>query len=289
MSQRIRYSIVMFAHNEEANIATSLESAHQQTNDGLTRLLVIANGCKDRTVEIVRGIQASPGLDHLALVELALGDKCNAWNHYLHELADDVDCHFFVDADVFFSENCFEQLARQLTVAAPTAHAVAGMPLSGRNADFYRSLVIERSCFFGNLYGLSNAFVRLVQDRNFRLPIGLNWIDSFLTKAVNTDLGFGRDNLPGRVTYLPEVGFRFQSLSPLRRRDIQLYLNRIARYELGKLQEVHLDRLPPEEWPRDMRAINERILYNFEEEAAQVSVLKRILARRRLTRLLAAH
>jgi hypothetical protein len=83
-----------------------------------------------------------------------LGDKCNAWNHYVHNVADeDTLCHFFVDADVVFSQQCFPLLIDKITKANDSCHIIAGMPLSGRNLEFYQSLVTERFCFFGNLYG----------------------------------------------------------------------------------------------------------------------------------------
>lgn len=287
-----RYNVVMFAHNEAASITNTLSQAYTQCDERLQRFFVIANGCTDDTVGVVSATFDQLGDDRLRLVDLAVADKCNAWNHYVHELADDVDCHFCIDADVLFSAGCFPRLAELLAAATEAAagvnppHIVAGMPLSGRNRAFYESLVRERACFFGNLYGMSRHYMNLLRRENFRLPMGLNWIDSFLTKAANTDLGFGVENLPNRVIYTEGVGFYTQSLSMFRWDDIQLYKNRIARYELGKLQERHLDRIPAKEWPADMKAINRLIWERFEEETTELTALKRWLVKRRLVRLL---
>lgn len=284
------YSIVMFAYNEADNISTSITSVFDAVDAGLSRFIVIANGCSDNTADVIARCKDDLKFKKLEVIELAIGDKCNAWNHYVHEVAStDDDCHFFVDADVSFSKHCFPKLAEKLYAVEPTPNAIAGLPLSGRNVHYYQSLVRERSCFFGNLYGLSKKYLAMIREQRFRLPRGLNWIDSFLTKAANTDIGFGAQNLPGRVTFLEDNGFFVDSLSPLRLSDISLYKNRIARYELGKIQEFYLDALPVQDWPENMHKINQDIAKNFKIKSGHLSWLKRVLVARRLHRLINNH
>lgn len=276
----------MFAYNEEKNIEKSVNSIFNNVSENLQTLTVIANGCTDNTVGCLQQLKEEKDYEKLNIVNLAIGDKCNAWNEYMHNLHTNSEVHFFVDADVQFSEECFDKLFKTLIQSPEETVAIAGMPISGRNKDFYRSLITERSCFFGNLYGLKRCFVEKVKQENFHLPIGLNWIDSFLTKAVNTDIQFFNYNLPNRVTYLEGAGYFFDSLSPFKRSDIKLYFNRIARYELGKLQEKHLDKLKIQDWPKDMKKINLLINQNFVQEAVALSAFKRYLARKRLSKLL---
>lgn len=280
------YNIIMFAYNEQNNISNSLKSVYKNKSTSLKSVYLIANGCTDKTVECAEQLKNALDFSELNIINIRMGDKCNAWNHYMHDLADGVDCHFFIDADVNFSKNCFELMHDKLINSANAEVAIAGLPLSGRNIDFYRNLVVERACFFGNLYGLSHQFITRIRETNFHLPIGLNWIDSFLTKAVNTDIQFFNYNLPNRVTYINNVGYSFESLSPFKQADIKLYLNRIARYELGKLQETHLDALHVANWPKDMKQINKNIDEQFTQETKSLSIFKRFLVRRRLTKLL---
>lgn len=282
----LKYNIVMFAYNEQDNIETSITSVFNSTNEYLHRFYVIANGCTDNTVRVAEEVKQKLNFDKLTVHEIELGDKCNAWNTYVHELADEVTVHFFVDADVRFSPDCFPKMAEKLHASPDQTVIIAGMPLSGRNLDFYRSLVIERSCFFGNLYGMKWSYIQRIREKSFYLPIGLNWIDSFLTKAANTDLSFGKENLPNRTTWLDGVGYDFEKLSVFKLSDIRLYINRIARYELGKIQEVFLDRLPSEQWPRDMTPINEQIDADFDALTKHLGPIKKRMVRKRLTRLL---
>lgn len=280
------YNIIMFAYNEQNNIFNTLGSVYNNKSIELNKVYLIANGCTDKTAEYAAQLKSELEFSELTIVNLQLGDKCNAWNYYMHNLADDVGCHFFIDADVNFSENCFQLMHDKLINAENAEVAIAGLPLSGRNIDFYRSLVVERSCLFGNLYGLSNQFIKRIHETKFHLPIGLNWIDSFLTKAVNTDIQFFNYNLPNRVAYINNVGYSFESLSPFKQADIKLYFNRISRYELGKLQEKHLDALDVAHWPKDMKIINQKINDSFAQESKSLSIVKRFLVRKRLTKLL---
>ena len=83
--------------------------------------------------KLIKEMKSSLLFDKLSITELVVGDKCNAWNYYMHELADDIDIHFFVDADVSFSACCFQKMASTLYSSQPETVAIAGLPLSGRN------------------------------------------------------------------------------------------------------------------------------------------------------------
>lgn len=279
------YNIVMFAYNEANNLRHSLTNVFKNIDDRVQEVYLLANGCTDNTVEIANKLKKELDFKKLQIVEIALGDKCNAWNHYIHNINVDADCHFFIDADVVFSDKCFPILYDEMMANKPIPNIIAGYPLSGRNLSFYQMLVEERACFFGNLYGASKHYIKMVRDKGFYLPIGLNWIDSFLTKAANTDIKFKKDNLSNRVIYKKGVGFQFESLSPFKFSDMKLYKNRIARYELGKIQEIYLDHIKVEEWPVHMDDINQDILQNFHLKSSHLGFFKKILVKQRLKKL----
>ncbi len=256
------YSIVMFAYNEERNIVNSVSSVFSNVNENLDQLFVLANGCTDSTVAILKELQKK--YDKLNVIEFSLGDKCNAWNEYVHNIAPQSDAHFFVDADVQFTKQVFPNLTGVLN-NSNTANAVAGLPFSGRNKAYYRSLVTDRSCLFGNCYGLSKRFINLIREKKFKLPIGLCWIDSAITKAVNTDIDEQHNAFPNRVVHDPKCGYTFSSLNFFKIDDIKLYLSRIARYQTGKFQECYLEKLEFNEWPKNLNEINQTILKEISE------------------------
>jgi len=272
------YSIVMFAYNEEKQIERSVNSVFDNIDNSLEQLIVIANGCTDKTVSKLEVLKETH--KQLKVVELSIGDKCNAWNEYIHNIASNCDVHFFIDADVQFNKNVFPKLFNKL-VSTESAHAIAGLPFSGRNKNYYRSLVTERSCLFGNCYGLKQEFIELVKRSDFRLPKGLCWIDSAITKAVNGDIKYQDTNIPGRVTYDLECGYQFTSLNPFKKDDRSLYFSRIARYTTGKLQEEYLNKLDFKDWPLDLNQINQQILQGIQHKEIKVPfyLKKRIVNR----------
>jgi glycosyltransferase involved in cell wall biosynthesis len=277
----------MFAYNEAGHIDFALKNVFNNVDDRLQNVYLLANGCTDNTIQIAEKTKSELQTNKLKIVEISIGDKCNAWNHYIHDIGENADCHFFVDADVIFSHNCFPILFDELNKTEPKPNIIGGYPLSGRNLDFYRWLIEERSCFFGNLYGATQEYIEMIRDKNFYMPVGLNWIDSFLTKAANTDIEFYSKNLPNKVIHKKGVGFEFESLSPFKWADIKLYKNRIARYELGMIQETYLDKLKRQDWPRRMHGINLDISSHFDEKAKHLGPIKKYLVKKRLHKLIA--
>jgi len=255
-----RYSVVTFAYNEEKNIAAAIKSVLANCDERAIHFTVVANGCTDRTVDIaeqsVRG-----AVIPCSVLEIKFGDKCNAWNDYIYNHLPEADAHFFVDSDVTFTEKAFPKLFDELMVMRDM-NAVTGLPQNGRNASHYVELATRYSCLFGNLYGLKDEFVRRMVEKRIRLPIGLNWIDAQITKLVNDNLEYRKNDYKARVAFLQGVGYSIESLKLWSLDDVRLYINRISRYKAGQLQEPYLDALPFVEWPNTMAEINQDILNN---------------------------
>ncbi|MDD4863067.1 MAG: glycosyltransferase family 2 protein [Alishewanella agri] len=252
------YSIVAFAYNEERSIGATLASILKNTDSQLAHIAVIANGCTDRTADIAQAVLEQQAPCAFEVVNLELGDKCNAWNQYVYHYLPDCAVHFFVDSDVTFTKHAFPKLFQQLQ--ASDRVAVTGLPQTGRNLAHYTELATRYSCMFGNLYGVKQEFLDRLKKQHIKLPAGLSWIDSQLTKLINHNLSADKSEYTHQVTFLEGAGFTFDSLKPWRRDDIKLYLNRITRYKVGQLQERYLDPLPFVDWPVTMNEINARIL-----------------------------
>ena len=61
----LNISVLVPAYNEEINIKSTIESILKQNYLGLIKIIVIDNGSKDRTLEILQSIQA----DNLVILE----------------------------------------------------------------------------------------------------------------------------------------------------------------------------------------------------------------------------
>lgn len=251
-------SVAIFAYNEEAFIAANLRSVMAEcASFPCWSVVVLANGCSDRTVAIARAVAADE--PRVKTIELPLADKCNAWNTYVHEHVNDGAFHVFMDGDVRSAPGSFARMLATLS-ACDHATAVAGLPLSGRNREVYSRYVRDRGWIFGNLYALRQSHLAKLVARNIRLPLGLRGNDHMITRFAHSDLGPPWHEDPTRVVYDESAGYCFDSLQPFRARDVRIYFRRKITYRLRELQLKRIWDIPLDQLPEDMDDINRDIL-----------------------------
>lgn len=235
------WAVAVFAHNEETTLADCLRSVDAAACGRPVQVWVLANGCTDRTVERAREYaQCAP---HVQIAEIALGDKANAWNAFVHELAPPASCYFFVDGDVRISERAFVDLAAALRNDAHV-HIAAGVPGSGRNqAASERGIIVERGVQ-GNLYAASSEFVRRARSLSVRLPIGYVREDGLVGALAKWN--FAPETNPwddDRVVVVTSARFFFKSVSPLELRAWPKYWRRLVRYSTGRFETVMMRKI----------------------------------------------
>lgn len=114
----MRFTLIIPAHNEEAVIARCLRTALADAPDPASiEVIVAANGCSDRTVEVAK--QAAPGA---TILDLPVGSKTGAIN--AANAAASGFPRIYLDADIECSFHSLEAIARALLepnvmVAAP--------------------------------------------------------------------------------------------------------------------------------------------------------------------------
>ena len=108
-------SIVIAAHDEEAVIARTLGRLREVVADGLVEVIVVCNGCQDRTAEIARGV---PGV---RVLELARPSKTAALREGDRVAAPGP--RIYLDADVDLTGR-----AAVATMRALSEGALAGRP-----------------------------------------------------------------------------------------------------------------------------------------------------------------
>lgn len=257
------FSIAVFAHNEERSIANALRSIIAAA-DGLSefRITVLANGCTDDTRGAVRRFAARE--PRVQLVEIALGDKCNAWNTYVYDLLDDSPAQFFMDGDVRCSSHAIATMRAKL-LASDHATAIAGVPCSGRSRLFYQTYIEKWGWLYGNLYGVKRTQLQNLVAAGLRLPLGLRGNDHFITRFMHSDLAPPWAEDRRRVIFDPNAGYLFDRLMPFRPRDIRLYYRRRVIYRWRELQLALIAEIPLTNLPPDMTEVNRRIREDLEQ------------------------
>jgi glycosyltransferase involved in cell wall biosynthesis len=100
-------SIIIPAHNEEAVIGRLLKSLTNGAEPGELEIIVVANGCNDRTAEVARAFGAP-----VRVIETEVGSKVHALN--LGDRAATSFPRFYVDADIVLDLNALRRLAVSL-------------------------------------------------------------------------------------------------------------------------------------------------------------------------------
>ncbi|MDO9094861.1 MAG: glycosyltransferase family A protein [Rubrivivax sp.] len=226
------WPVMVLAHNEERHIEACLDSIFAADPDRRFEVYVMANGCTDRTEAIVSNYGRKRPEVHL--VSIQMGDKCNAWNVFIHETikasCPGRDIYFFMDGDATAEAGAFKAMSLGLD-RVPHANAAAAVPLTGRNAARDREAMVQEHALVANLYALRGSFVDRLQVQGVRVPLKLEGDDGMIGAFVKWDLApttNGTDDK--RIVVCPDAGFRFESFKPTRLSDWKVYWKRAVRY-----------------------------------------------------------
>ena len=229
---------MVLAHNEERHIEGCLDSILAAEPGRAFDVFVMANGCTDNTEPIVADYgKRHPGV---RLVSIALGDKCNAWNVFVHETvpthAAGRDVYFFMDGDARALPGSFSAMARALE-ANPSAHAASALPASGYNAKRdQRALLADRG-LVANLYSLRGTFVERLQREAVRIPLKLEGDDGLIGALVKWDLDPKTNQFDDdRIVACADAMFEFEPISPMRPSNWRMYWKRAVRYGRRKYE-----------------------------------------------------
>ncbi|MEO8976170.1 MAG: glycosyltransferase family A protein [Casimicrobiaceae bacterium] len=226
------YPVMVLAHNEERHIGACLDSIFAADTGMAFDVYVMANGCTDRTEAIVAEYARRRPQVHL--VSIALGDKCNAWNVFVHETvpaeALGREAYFFMDGDARVTTGSFAAMLKALR-EQPHANAASAVPASGRNRDHDAREIVREHGLVANLYGLRGTFVERLREANVRIPLKLEGDDGLVGALVKWDLDPRSDSFDdGRIAPCADARFEFESMSLARPADWRMYWKRAVRY-----------------------------------------------------------
>ncbi len=228
------WSVAVFAHNEQAIIGACLESIFAEKNQAELSVYVLANGCTDGTVQKVRNFAGRWPAIHL--VEIEVGDKANAWNVFVHEIAPVSEGYFFMDGDVRLDPGALLKLSAALQ-SSPEAFIASAVPGSGRHRAYYIKSTIEEHGVHGNLYCIAPAFIAQLRARNVKLPIGFVREDGLVGALAKFSLApQAQPWNNSRVKVCVESRFLFHSMRSWHPSDWKKYYRRRLRYSIGHFE-----------------------------------------------------
>ncbi len=226
------WPVMVLAHNEERHIKACLDSIFAADPGCSFEVYVMANACSDRTEDIVREYARRRAEVHL--VSIVMGDKCNAWNVFIHETVPahcpGREVYFFMDGDARAVPGSFSVMARALQ-ANPYAHAASAVPASGRNVARDREEMLREHGLVANLYSLRGSFVERLRAQSVRIPLKLEGDDGLIGALIKFDLTPDRQGFDDqRIVPCADAAFEFEPMSPARPADWKLYWKRAVRY-----------------------------------------------------------
>src|SRR5687767_7816027 len=148
-SRPVVLSIGMMAWNEEKSIVTTLQSLFEQSvfeklaaRGEQCEIVVLANGCKDRTVQVARDFFARVERDHPSRVafsarveDIPEPGRNNAWNRFVHEFsAREARYITLMDADIVFKDR--DTIFSLFDTMAQRPHACATSSLQCKHLLF---------------------------------------------------------------------------------------------------------------------------------------------------------
>jgi hypothetical protein len=227
--------IAVFAHNEARRITACLEALRLSPILPNTSCYVIANGCTDDT--LARVTEYALHAPWVKVIELRIGDKANAWNYFVHEMAPQAESYFFTDGDCKVENGALQCLEEPLL--SDNVNAASGVP-SRRNISLgiFRREITMHGGFAGNLYVLSRDFVSRLRAQGVRLPRGLIGDDSLISALALWDLDPSSDWKQERIRVVPTATFRYESIMRTTFFDPMFYVRRLRRYSVRYFQNL---------------------------------------------------
>lgn len=199
-----KITIGILGYNEEYGITHLLKSLQNQTllhHSPNLEVIVVSNGSQDDTAAVARQNLAplkSLGVS-CQVVELPTADKCNAWNHLIHTIAQAADCYILLDADVILTHvDSLQALVKALD-AHPDCRLCGGKVINGKGEAVP---YIDGKC-----YAIRGEIARTIY-----IPNGVVADDTYIFSTVVTNwyeiddaLGFKR----GYVRQIEHATVRF--------------------------------------------------------------------------------
>jgi cellulose synthase/poly-beta-1,6-N-acetylglucosamine synthase-like glycosyltransferase len=248
MTSKPSICIAVLAHNEEARIATCLNSLPLGEKDVAIHVLV--NGSNDATAAIAGGIAAAARNVQVHIYKA--GGKARSWNRFLF---DELTCfhntHIFVDGDAEVVPGSIEALARGFH-AHKGINAASALPMNGRRAVYYQQAMRSAHGLFGDLYALRGEFLERMKQGGIRLPDDVIGEDGLICAMAKTDLATESHLNDLRVAVCEGAGFLCAPVSAISPKSWRMQYHRMINYSVRHYQNAMISRIMRDTGPKGL-------------------------------------
>lgn len=252
------WAIVVFASRESLAVLTHTIKAAQIAARGNASIDVVVNGNKELTKVLTDQLRSPEFATEKAPVkvwEIALGDKANAWNRYLHQIWSGEKIAFFIDGYVRLNADSVKLLGEALA-NQDDALGGTGVPSIEPTTITKHGQRAPESYFHGNFCCLTDTAIKKIRLQNICLPLGLYRVDSLMGAMLSVGFDPTRNTWLGSRIYVhPAASWQTDKKHWWRISDIRAQIKRIVRQSRGVLENMaardHLivRKQPPETMP----------------------------------------
>ncbi len=233
------WSVAVFSSRETvAELLVSIQAVLAATRKpSLIDLLINGNESLARNFcEHIDSIRGGKKGSVVRVWDIALGDKANAWNQYVHVLWPAGKIVFFLDGYVRPDPDSLSFLEAGMQ-SAPEALGATGIPRSGKSAIKLRKQMLEKGGIHGNMYCLSGETMANIKRKSFHLPLGIYRTDSILGAALKFNLDPANNEWdPARIQVNPDSGWDTKPKRWWRLSDIKSHMKRVFLQSRGDLE-----------------------------------------------------
>ena len=234
------WTLVVFASRESLDLLLQTLMAAQIAATGTATIDVLVNGNHPLAAALADHL-ASPAFTQQALPirvwDIALGDKANAWNQYIHQIWTGESIAFFIDGYVRLNPDSIKLLGKAIDDQAEVLGGT-GVPNGAMDSSAAHAHVPENG-FHGNFCCIKGAALEQIRRRKILLPTGLYRVDSLMGALLTLGLDPANNVWVGSRIYVhPAASWQTDSKRWWRMRDIRAQVKRIIRQSRGDLENL---------------------------------------------------
>jgi hypothetical protein len=235
------YTVTVFAFRESARLLQSTVGSVLSAVTGRCCIDVIVNGNAPLAKgfsELTDEFILSEGC-RLRVFSIPFGDKANAWNHHIHELALRSKYFIYIDGYISISRQAIQFIIGPLETNSSFL-ASSGVPTVGLTARSTRKQMYLYGGFHGSFCCLTSETVSRLRRALIRIPVGIYRTDSTLGAFLSFGLNPVANEWDPKTRIAAAKNATWQ-LSPEYRslvNRIKSYFKRLERQRIGYFENL---------------------------------------------------